>query len=141
MLAHTELARDLKDEVKREERLARILAIEDRVYDRAASVAEAFLSFHEVSPNQEQAPPDWIERYGAEGARQRLEVAKAGWLPQSIAPSAAKYAIQAMVGIARGRGQRVQLKASHINVKISLPAPTSAQHPIDTPGFEVRDIE
>ncbi len=141
MLAYTELARELKDDKKREERLARIAAIEDRVYDRAAAVVEAFLSFHEVLPNQDEAPPDWIEKYGLEGARQRLHVAKAGWMPQSLAPAAAKLAVQVMAGIARGRSTRVKVNAQNINVKIALPAPTSAQHPMGPPAFEVRDIE
>lgn len=125
-----ELATLVKDEKAKEERLERMAQMEDRIYQRANGVLEAALSFHEVAPDAQLPPADWVSEYGAEGARQRLEVAKAGWLPQSEAPNAFKLAAQVTAGISRGRafrGQRVV--QNQLNVKISLPAPTSREHP------------
>lgn len=131
---------ELRDEAQKETRLARIVELEDRIFERAAGVVEAFLSFHEVTPHQESPPPDWVERFGEDGAAQRLAVAKAGWLPQSVAPAAAKLGAQVMAGIARGRGYRVKLTQNSINVKIELPAPTSSQHP-GGETYPVKEIE
>ena len=136
------LAKELKDETQKALRLERMLDIEDRIYTRASGIIEAALSFHEVTPNQEEAPPDWVEQYGPEGARQRLEVAKAGWLPQAHAPNAVKLAASLVTGISRSRayGSRVRAAQQPLNVVISLPAPTSAEHP-GPAELPERDIE
>ena len=123
------LTRELRDEKKKEERLARIEELEDRICDHAAGVLEAALSFHEVRPNQEEPPQEWIDQYGEQGARQRLEVAKAGWLPQSLAPNATRLASYVYTGITRARGTRGAMHARVVNVKIALPPPTGASHP------------
>lgn len=135
------LAKELKDENQKLIRQERMEALEQRVYEHAAQVVSALLSFAEVSPQQAEPPPGWIEEFGEEGARQRLEVAKAGWLPQSVAPNAAKLSVQVMTGISRGQKYRNQrLTQNNINVKIALPAPTSREHPGPT-QYEVRDLE
>jgi len=134
------LEAELRDGQRKEERLSRIIALEDRIFERASGVVEAALSFHEVTPFQEEPPADWIAEYGLEGARQRLGVAKTGWMPQAMAPSAVKLAVQAMAGIARGRGFRVQVNQNSLNVKIELPAPTSAQHPMGE-AYPVKEID
>ena len=135
------LALELRDEAAKESRLSRIVEIEDRIYDRASGVVEAALSFHEVSADQAEPPPDWIERYGLDGAKQRLEVAKSGWMPHSVAPAGVKLAAQVMAGIARGRGHRVKLTQNNVNVKISLPPPTSSAHPSTVSAYPEKDIE
>jgi hypothetical protein len=137
-----ELAKAYNDPVQAEARMARIVELEDKVYARATAVAEAFLSFHEVKPGQTEPPPAWVEEFGEEGARQRLEVAKAGWLPASIAPAAAKYAIQAMAGISRGRRFNQQKAAGALNVAvITLPAPTSAASPAAVQAYPSKELE
>jgi hypothetical protein len=123
------LAKELKDEKLKEQRLARIEELEDRVCETAAGVIEAALSFYEVTPNQQEPPPEWIALYGEKGAHQRLAVAKSGWLPQNLAPSATKLASYIYTGITRARGHKTTLSARVVNVKIALPAPTSAAHP------------
>mgnify|MGYP001569344691 CR=1 FL=1 len=134
------LARELKDETKREERLAHIEELENEIFERAAGVVGAALSFHEVRHDQEEPPPEWIERYGAEGARQKLAVAKSGWLPASVAPNGTKLAHLVMTGIQRGRAYKLKVTQNTLNVKIALPAPTSAEHPGPV-VYEVRDLE
>lgn len=122
--------------------MARIMDLEDQIFARAAAVVDAFLSFHEVRPGQEEPPPEWIRRYGEEGARQRLEVAKAGWMPTSLAPAAARLSPHVMAGISRGRKYNAQIKAEQLNVQvISLPAPTSAASPNAPKPYPVREIE
>jgi len=122
------LAKELSDPKRVEERLARIVEIEDNIYQRAAGVLEATLSFHEVAPNQQEPSPEWVEQYGAEGAKQKLAVAKTGWLPQALAPNATKLALQYVTAVTRARRGAV-VKANELNVQIQLPAPTSAAHP------------
>jgi len=134
------LAKELKDERKKEERLSRITELEDRIFERASGVVEAALSFHEVSYDQALPPPSWVSEFGMEGAMQRLQVAKAGWMPQNLAPSAARLAAQVMTGISRGRAFRVRLSQNVLNVKINLPAPTSSAHP-GPEVYQVKDIE
>lgn len=123
------LEKDLASEKLKEARLERVAQIEDRIFEICAGVAEANVSFFMVDPDQTEPPPEWVEQYGLEGARQRLIVAKYGHLPANEQPSGVRNAIQIMNGISRGRGFRVRLNQTNLNVKISLPAPTSAAHP------------
>lgn len=117
-----------------------MLELEDTVLETATGVVEAALAFHEVTFDQKDPPPEWIERYGEQAARQRLQVAKSGWLPGSMAPAGVKLSVQVMTGIHRARGQRVQVKAGQINVQLTLPAPTSAQHP-GAAAYPEKDVE
>lgn len=115
---------------EREARLARIEQIEEEVFQTAAGVVEAALAFHEVDHNQQEPPPAWVEKYGLYAARKRLAVAKASWMPPSIAPVGPKLAVQVLVGIRRGRQfNAAQVVQNNLNVKIALPAPTSTAHP------------
>lgn len=134
------LRKELKDEKQKEMRLARIEELENEIFERAAGVVNAFCAFTEVDPRQAEPPESWITEYGREGAAQRLMVAKAGWLPASVAPAGAKLAAQVMAGIARGRGYRVRVTQNNLNVKIALPAPTTPEHPGPV-VYEVRDLE
>lgn len=135
------LRQELRDEKQKEARLARIEELEQRVFEQASGVVEATFAFHEVSPGQTEPPAAWVEQYGLEAAKQRLEVAKNGWLPASMAANAVKLAVQYMAGSSRGRAYRNQkLIQNNLNVKIALPAPTSREHPGPT-TYEVRDLE
>jgi hypothetical protein len=134
------LAKEINDPVKKEERMARLAQLEERIYQRASGVLEAVLSFHEVAPSQQEPPPDWVAEYGAEGAQQRLAVAKTGWLPASLAPNAPRLALQFVTAVRRAQGRQQMLKPE-LNVKISLPAPTSSQHPTVTTTYETRELD
>lgn len=134
------LRHELKDEKLKETRLARIEELENEIFERASGVVNAGLSFTEIDPYQPDPPPQWVEQYGEEGAQLRLRAAKAMWAPASMAPSGFKLAAQVMAGIARGRGYRVRVTQNNLNVKIALPAPTTAEHPGPI-VYEVRDLE
>ena len=137
----TALLREVHGEEGKASRLARMLDIEDEVFQTAAGVVQASLDFFQVRPDQPDPPPEWVERYGAEAARQRLEVAKAGWMPQSLAPSAVKLASQVVTGIARARRHSaMNAGPREINVKIALPAPTSAGMP-GAPEYPSKEVE
>jgi len=137
---HYALDAELRDVRRKEERLNRIVELEDRIFERASGVVEAALSFHEVTPFQEEPSEQWIADFGVDGAKQRLNVAKSGWMPQAMAPSAVKLAAQVMTGIARARGYRGTISQNTLNVKIELPAPTSAQHPIGE-AYPIKEID
>lgn len=141
MRAWEETQNDVRDEDRRKARLARMIDIEDEVFQTAAGIIKASLAFHEVGPTQQEPPPEWIERYGREAALQRLAVARAGWMPQSLAPSSVKLASSVMVGISRARRHSAaQLGPTEINVKLQLPAPTSAEQP-GAPEYPSKEIE
>jgi len=135
-----ELAKEFRDDAAKETRLARIEELETAVLEQSAQVVQAILAFSEISPQQQEPPPDWVTMYGEEGARQRLAVARNGWAPASLAASGGKLAQQMMVGILRGRGYRNKVAVRNLNVKIALPAPTSQAHP-GPELFAVKDIE
>lgn len=133
------LRQELKDEKLKEMRQARIEELEQSLLEASAGIIEAGMAFAEVTPDQVDPPPDWVAKYGEAGARQRLAVAKAGWLPQSLAPAALPLSVRMYVGIMRGRGHKVRLTQNNLNVQISLPAPTSKEHPGEV--YETKEIE
>jgi ribosomal protein L6P/L9E len=45
-----------------------------------------------------------------------------------------------MAGISRTRSYRMKITQNNINVKLALPAPTTAEHPGPV-TYEVRDLE
>jgi hypothetical protein len=134
------LRQELADEKLKEARYARIEQLENEVFERAVGVVNAALAFVEVTPEQEEPPETWIAEFGLEQARQRLKIAKMGYLPASVAPNGFKLALQAQTGITRGRAYRVKMTQNTLNVKISLPAPTTVDHPGPT-VYEVREME
>ncbi len=136
------LSRELADPKEKEKRLARLTELEDQVLDMASGVILASLDFSQVSPHATEPPPEWVTEYGEAGARQRLEVAKAGWLPASLQPSGVKLATQVYVGISRARGHKIS-KLTQINLNaqvISLPAPTAAAMP-GAPVFPEKEMD
>ncbi len=134
------LRKELADEKQKAMRMARIEELENEIFERAAGVVNAALSFTEVTPTQTEPPPGWVAEYGYEAAKQRLEIAKMGYWPASVAPNAFKLAQQVQTGISRGRAYSMKVTQNNLNVKIALPAPTTLEHP-GTVVYEVRDLE
>lgn len=134
------LVRELRDDKHREIRMARIEQLEDEIYERASAVVLAALSFSEVTPDQPDPPPEWVAEYGLEGARQRLRIAQGSWMPASLAPAGTKLAAQVTTGISRGRAWRVKVTQNNVNVRLTLPSPTTEAHPGPV-TYEVRDLE
>jgi hypothetical protein len=140
-LARRDAVSDALNEKTREKRLARIAEIQDQIYDVTTEVLLANIQFYEVDFDATEPPAEWVEKYGEKLAKQRLIVAKSGYLPASQAPSAIKLAqmvhssITRSMGHEKGRGQLNQ-----INVKIALPAPTSQEHP-GSEVYEIIDID
>ena len=124
----------------RENRLAKMREIEDDVYQHALGNVEAMLSYYEVSPMDENPPEAWVEKYGLEAAQLRLKVAKDGHLKKADAPIGLHSSLHLVVGIAKARGQSVRVGTLELNARISLPAPTTADHPGPV-GYEVRDLD
>ena len=134
------LRRILKDPELKAERLARIEELEDEVFEKACGILNGALDFYQVTHDQKEPPPEWVAEYGQEGAKQRLAVAKAGWLPQSVAPNAFKLAAQVRIGVLKGRQWNHQQVTQNLNVKLVLPTPTTAEHPGPT-TYETRELE
>ena len=121
-------------------RQSKIAALEDEVFQTSVGVVQAMLDFHLVTPQQQDPPPEWVEQWGEEAARQRLAVAKAGWMPNSLKPSGLDVATRIVTGIARARGARQVSGPAEINVKLSLPAPTSVGQP-GAPVYPTKEVE
>lgn len=122
-------------------RMTRIAEVEDEVFQTSAAVVQATLDFHLVEPGQQDPPPEWVEEYGERAARQRLAVAKAGWMPNSLAPAAVQLASRIVTGIARARRTGPQsIGSAEINVTLKLPVPTSAAQP-GAPEYPSKEVE
>ncbi len=140
MLEGFALRKEFENEKLKETRLARIEELENEIFERAAGVVNAALAFVEVTPDQTEPPPAWVTEFGLEAAKQRLTIAKMGYLPASVAPNGFKLAVQVQTGISRGRAWKMKITNNNLNVKIALPAPTTAEHPGPT-VYEVRELE
>jgi hypothetical protein len=122
-------------------RQSKIAALEDEVFQTSVGVVQAMLDFHLVTPDQQEPPPEWVAEWGELAARQRLAVAKAGWMPNSLKPAGLDTAVRIVTGIARARGSRqVGTGPAEINVKLTLPAPTSAVQP-GAPVYPTKEVE
>lgn len=123
-------------------RLAEMERIEEEIYQASTQIVAATLEASCVPPNLEEPPPEWVEKYGLEGAKMRLIVAKHAWLPKNQAPMFMHTAQDMSIGIQRIRALRAgtALALKELNVKIALPAPTSAEHPGPV-EYETREIE
>lgn len=136
-----QLVREVNDEGEKQKRLARMLEIEDEVYQTAAGILQANLDFYLVTPDQEDPPPEWVERYGLAAAKNRLAVAKAGWLPPSQEPAAIRRSAQVVTGISRSRRHAANSAGPReVNAKIALPAPTAAGMP-GAPVYPSKEVE
>lgn len=126
----------------KEKRIERIAEIEDKVFDISTQVVMAHLAFTEVDPDQEDPPPEWVAQFGEVAARRRMIVAKSGYLPASQMPSAVKLAAMVRTSISRAYSQqhRGVGALNQVNVKIALPAPTSAEHPGEK-VYEIKDLD
>jgi hypothetical protein len=133
-----DLSSGLTPEAK-ELRLARMREIEDECLQRAIGNCNAIQCFSEVSRDEENPPESWVQELGLEAAQKKLAIAKEGWKPQKEAPFGAIQAMQIMIGIAKARGQSVRVGTLELNARISLPAPTTSEHPGPV-VYEVRDI-
>lgn len=130
MSAYSDITRELTEPGRAEARLARLQEIEDQLFEAAAGIMQAHMAVGEVDPDQQEPPPDWVEKYGLAAARRRLVIAKLGYAPHAQMPSAVKLSAAYMTGVMRGRQYAAkQLGPRVLNVKIALPAPTSAEHP------------
>ncbi len=137
----TPLLREIHGEEGKASRLTRMLDIEDEVYQQASGILRAALDFCHVRPDQQEPPPEWVEQYGLEAAKQRLEVAKQGWAPKSLSASGVDLAKSMVIGISRAR-RHTALNAGprEVNAKIALPAPTSAGMP-GAPEYPSKEVE
>lgn len=125
----------------REERLVRLRDLEDSILVRASNVVDSAMAWAEVEFNTPDPPEEWVRDFGEEAARQRLNVAKAAWMPQSQAPVGLKLATAVMVGIAKARGNQKSSLQQNLNVQIVLPAPTSKEHPGGEDAYDVIDVD
>jgi hypothetical protein len=134
--------REMYDPEQKAARLARMLDIEDEVYQQASGILRAALDFCHVAPGQTEPPPEWVEQYGLEAAKRRLEVAKQGWAPQSLSASGVQLAKAMVIGISRARRHSAAnaIGPREVNAKIALPAPTSAGMP-GAPEYPSKEVE
>lgn len=138
----TAVQREMYGEPEKATRLTRMLDIEDEVYQQASAILRAGLDFCLIRPDQTEPPPEWVEQYGLDAAKQRLEVAKQGWQPKSLTASGIDLAKCMVIGIGRARRHAAALNQGprEVNAKIALPAPTSAGMP-GAPEYPSKEVE
>lgn len=137
----TPLLREIHGEEGKASRLTRMLEIEDEVYQQASGILRAALDFCHIAPGQEEPPPEWVEQYGLEAAKQRLAVAKQGWAPKSLSASGIDLAKSMVIGISRARrSAQMTVGPREVNAKIALPAPTAAGMP-GAPEYPSKEVE
>lgn len=137
----TPLLREIHGEEGKASRLTRMLEIEDEVYQQASGILRAALDFCHIDPAQPDPPPEWVEQYGLEAAKQRLNVAKQGWEPKSTSACGIDLAKSMVIGISRARRHTaLQGGPREVNAKIALPAPTSAGMP-GAPVYPSKEVE
>lgn len=137
----TAVMREMHGEEGKTSRLTRMLEIEDEVYQQATGILRAALDFCLIRPDQAEPPPEWVEQYGLEAAKQRLEVAKQGWNPKSLSASGVDLAKCMVIGISKARRQQVMSSGPReINAKIALPAPKAAGMP-GAPEYPSKEVE
>lgn len=137
----TAMLRELHGDEGKASRLARMLEIEDEVFQQATGILRAALDFCHVSPNQAEPPPEWVAEYGLEAAKRRLEVAKQGWAPKSLSASGIDLAKSMVIGISRARRHSAMSAGPReVNAKIALPAPTAAGMP-GAPEYPSKEVE
>lgn len=136
------IMREMRSVEEKAGRLSRMLDIEDEVYQQASGILRAALDFCHVTPGQTEPPAEWVEQYGLEAAKQRLEVAKQGWAPKSLSAAGIDLAKSMVIGISRARRHAAQHAAGprEVNAKIALPAPTSAGMP-GAPEYPSKEVE
>lgn len=137
---HFAIRRAIADPAMKEARLARIEELEQELFERACGIVGAAMQFAEVDPAQEVPPQQWIDELGEEAAMQKLRVAKLGYCPQSHAPTAFTIATRFIAGTMKGRANRLKITQNNLNVKMTLPVPTTAEHP-GPATYEVRELE
>ena len=109
------------------------------ILQTAMSNVAAIQSFSQFHPSDENPPESWVQELGLEAARKKFDRAKKGWGSVKDAPFGAVQALHLVIGIAKARGQSVRVGTLELNARISLPAPTTAEHPGPV-VYEVRDI-
>lgn len=92
--------------------------IDDEIFVESASGVKAMLAFQEISPGQEEPPPEWVKELGSYAkAVQKLRVAKATWMCQSEAPVGLKYLQAVYIGQLRVRaGDKLQQNTLNVSV-------------------------
>lgn len=135
------ILRDFRSDAAREERLRKMQETEDECYQAASQIVDAYLSFTEIDFDQQDPPAEWVSRFGEEGARRRLQIARLGWAPKEQMPGGVVIAHKFMDGVIKANVKRGGKKVINLNATISLPAPTSAEHPGEGQQYPVREIE
>ena len=115
--------------------------LEEELFNESAQVIHGALAFADVSEEDmrefretQKLPEGWRERYGLNGARKRMRLAMAAWLPASEAPVGLKLAQATYIGIARVRAGD-KLIAHQLNIGI-IQIPESAR-----PLFPEKEVE
>lgn len=137
----TAALREIHGDAEKAARLARMIQVEDEVFQTSAQILAATLDACHVEPNQAEPPAEWVAQYGEQAAQRRLAVAKAGWMPRSLAPNFITVAGQIYTAISRARShQALGGGPREVNAKIALPAPTSASMP-GAPEYPSKEVE
>jgi len=102
----------------------RMMDLEDRVLERNLVILDGAARFHEIDPEAEAPPPEWVRELGQERAMERFRLAKYALMPAGAAPMGMKMAAPVVVGImkakaARDSGPKMTLNAALFQIPIA----------------------
>lgn len=106
-----------------EQRIERLRNIEDQLLEENLQIVGDAAKFRKIDPGQDQLPVEWLLELGAEGARERMRVAQAAWLPVKDAPIALKMAQSVALGIIKARATEKAAPRTLNVAFVQLPAP------------------
>jgi len=111
----------------------RLRGYEDHILEKALGVVDGTVSFADVEEGEERIPAEWIEQEGLEGAKRKMRIAQAAWLPKIKAPAGLSHAVQVATSIIKARSaEKAAPRTLNIGV-VQLSAPI--------PQFDVIDVE
>ena len=125
---------------ERQKRLELMTDLEDGIQERCLRVLDGYLAFEEVRPDSQEPPPEWVAKYGVEGAERRLALARVGWMPKQYTPGAFDAAQKFVTGTQKARSEK-RVGGTQLNVQMLVfPAPTTREHPGPV-VYEVKELE
>ena len=103
----------------KKENIAILERLEDELMQETMTIVRDAMRFKEIDASDENIPQEWIDEVGLDGAKERMRVAAAAWLPSKEAPAGMKMAAQVMVGMLNSK-KNEGADAKELNVAVQV---------------------
>ena len=113
------------------DQMDRLKDLQDRILLKSLEVVEASVSFHEIAPNLEKPPQEWVDELGEVKAAEKLRVAKASWMNAKEAPVGLAMCRATALGIMKVNEASKHL-SPHLNVQVAI---------FNAPSYETVEVD